>query len=1099
VVELKARLNGPDTVGRSMAVTGSPNMADTENTCGATGSITYQVNANQREAYPELTFDFPNPTAVGTHVEIGGRDPRFGRFDGPYSVEIIAVDDAGNRSENIKKEFLLDTIPPYSSETFPKNYQKINTPLRHASAILVDPHPPKLHTWDQDGYVNFGSGISVTHSGINLFLNTPYGEPDPDIYGDNNKLRGALTYIHRPNSTDPDSPSFDPKDDSYRVLLEFVDKQGTPVTLPVDGSADGIYRLEVIPKDNAGNSVEHAIGGSAGGFNTEGLTEKNRPQELRKDFYFLLDTVAPSLTVDKVDGDDVTELKVSGQNFYLSGKTRDLSSKQGQEALKGGAGIDRVEYEVVFLRQDGSLVPAVPGTETTKAKNNPVLSGRTAKLSPISKSSSDPHVSSTRPMDAATYAEIPLEERTWTISDQLPPFDEILTSSDIGSNYWLKIYSYDQAGNRTERSIRLILRYGTGGGFGRLSPPEQVSPSNNKKMKDIVVNFNWRPVGEAAKYILSISHPDGKTTTHEVMADSDETKDLTHMEILSKEGLYTWWLTSSDSVGNLSDPSFYWNFTMDKTAPVVRSMNWLDLSPEAKGKLTIGQFQMNLNFSEDLSVAPEVTFKPFGQSVPAQRVVTVAMSGSYWSGQVTIPQTADYLWDGLANVEIKNARDSAGNVMQTNKSYDFEIKTGPAYQVGFFQNPVYRSEIIFVIKSSERLLNPPTLFSPECFSFVSRDPIQVTEKAYSAVFRVGDTGMKQAAFKITGSDLLGNPATRTLTFPIESLQESRNTVLQNSFLRVEFPAGSVAGESVAALFPPPETDFSSDSALAKSVGAVSSAAGSEEGFQRVRGLGLLHVNNGNLRSQPRLFLNAVQAPGAYQGFFVEDTGKPQFVEITRDENGDLTGLLPSAGRLSIFEDRVAPVIEKMDDYEVIGSAQGEIRLTVNDTGAGVLASSVTAKIGDCDLNCAEDGENVFVCTHSSQLPAGEHELQLQASDRLLNKTVLKSSVLVVGPIQIKAYAVPNPARSFSSLQYELNKAAKEIELRIFDSSGARIFYTNSSNPAGLTTDRGMNRFSWDLFTQRGNMVANGVYFAELRVTDFELNTDRVRLKIAVIR
>ncbi|MCJ8347523.1 hypothetical protein MJH12_18440, partial [bacterium] len=367
---LKARLNGPDTVGRTMVVTGSPNINDADNTCNVTGATTIRVDKDQRSIFPNLNFDFPNPSGVGENVPEGDVDPRFGQYDGPYFVEVIAVDEAGNFSDPIRKEFLLDTTAPHTEYTFPNNNGKVGGALRHVSAVVVDPHPPRLHVFEQDGHINYGSGISKDHTSIKLFLENAYRDPlDSELFSSENQLRGALRFVHNPNSSDPDLPSYNPNDDSYRVLLEFVDSESAPIELPSDGSADGIYKIEVIPADNAGNTLTDALAGTTG--YQVPSSNPDRILELRQNWFFLYDSVAPNLKVDPIGGKDfVDEIRVNGHNFGLTGKIQDLSAKIA-EPTKGGSGIDRVEYSVLYKTTDGAMVASqiVNGKE----KKNPII------------------------------------------------------------------------------------------------------------------------------------------------------------------------------------------------------------------------------------------------------------------------------------------------------------------------------------------------------------------------------------------------------------------------------------------------------------------------------------------------------------------------------------------------------------------------------------------------------------------------------------------------------------------------------------------------------------------------------------------------------
>ena len=181
--------------------------------------------------------DFENP-APGQYLPPGMIDPRWGKNDGLYVVEIDAVDSADNHSTQTRN-VILDTTAPEIGETFPKKEIKIGAPLRMVDAILKDPQA----TSGADG-----AGIDLHNSFIRLVFEGNDNVEAQDVKG--------VGFIHEPNSTDPTQPDFNPNDKHPKVLFELVDNGGHVTSLPEDGSWDGVYRLEVVAYDQAGNQVQ---------------------------------------------------------------------------------------------------------------------------------------------------------------------------------------------------------------------------------------------------------------------------------------------------------------------------------------------------------------------------------------------------------------------------------------------------------------------------------------------------------------------------------------------------------------------------------------------------------------------------------------------------------------------------------------------------------------------------------------------------------------------------------------------------------------------------------------------------------------------------
>lgn len=1095
-VALKARLNGPDTVARTMVTTESPNAAE-QNSCGNQVEIAIQVNSNQKAVFPDLG-SFPNPNgSAGPNVSPGTRDPRFGQFDGPYEVEVIAHDDAGNISKPIKKEFLLDTTQPYTDSTFPADHGKIMSPLRHISAVLIDPHPPRSHTFDAKGYVNYGSGINVDRSGLKLFLARPYRQAAAETSGfftgtgASLELRSKLTFTHIPNSLDPNKPSFDPKDDKYRVLLEFVNSSGVVVPLPVDGSVDGLYRIESVPVDNAGNSVNPAVEGGSG-WASFGASRVNRPKEVTSFFIFLLDSIPPQLSIDG----SPTELNFNGSKFSLKGKTRDLSARIDAPS-SGGSGIHRVEYELVYLTEDGELVPGTDGTQGKK-KPNPILSGKLAELSEIQDASKDPTTNSTRPMIVESYGELELEERSWSIDGDLPPADEIIGADENTTgkqaNYFLKIKSFDIAGNVTIRTMKVSLSLGV------LPAPVLEAPEFNQNLTRGIVNFEWKPVGNATEYVLSLSKPDSNIETFAVATNGSD--DVRYTKVLSVEGEYEWWVTAKDSVGNFGTTSIKRKFIIDRTKPEIALLNWVDLSPESSGKLTIGQFKLQIQFSEPLGKPPKVSFDTFGSSVGLQIVVTDSFQegSNLWQGIATIPVTATAAWDGVAVVEVSHAQDFAGNEMIANRNNTFEIDTGPAYSIKFFENPVYRSELILLVVPSEILLSPPVLINPQGVSFDSGTMLKIGSRAYSSVVRlVSSVIAKEGSIDISGTDLNGNSASRKVRFPIAAVINKSSSTISSAMLKLDLPAGVFDKESqIVAILPSSEINEESLQGDVNQSLYKTSVSGRPE-LKKLRDLEQIVPSNLELRKQIPVELRLREPLSEKQGVFLESETGLQW--LTGPGASRLEFDLNQFGRLAIYEDLVAPQISLGEDLEdgVIESRNPKLSFKVIDDGAGIELKSLIVRLAGKSLAVEELQEGYYQTSYSGNLARGSHELEIQVSDRLGNLSIQKSSILVAGAIKLAAYSYPNPAKDFANIRYDLNRPAVRVDMKLYDSAGRRVMAMDSDNDINLSGNTGRNVYRMNLETSDGVGLANGVYICQIGVKDAEGRLDKKHLKIVILR
>lgn len=181
--------------------------------------------------------DFENP-APGQYLPPGAVDPRWGRNDGSYEVALDVVDLAGNHSTQ-QRLLVLDTTAPVVGTTFPGSQVTLGAPLRMVDAVIRDPRASSGAD---------GSGVDLTTSSIRLVFQGNDAVPAQDVNG--------AGFVHEPNDSDPTQPGYNPDDHHPKLLFEILDPTGHVQSLPEDGSWDGVYRIELVVYDEAGNQVE---------------------------------------------------------------------------------------------------------------------------------------------------------------------------------------------------------------------------------------------------------------------------------------------------------------------------------------------------------------------------------------------------------------------------------------------------------------------------------------------------------------------------------------------------------------------------------------------------------------------------------------------------------------------------------------------------------------------------------------------------------------------------------------------------------------------------------------------------------------------------
>ncbi|MBW7876657.1 MAG: Ig-like domain repeat protein, partial [Candidatus Cloacimonetes bacterium] len=210
--------------------------------------------------------------------------------DGRYLIESIVFDRAGNRTDSACT-FIYDNCAPSVMSIFPENLSFTARNLRSVSAVLKDCQP----RFD----VEF-SDIDLQKSTIKLFQVSGVGGVETEILS---RLRFETL----------------PDQKAQKLLLEIVTTDGVTTSLPNDGSADGLYRIEVMPMDKSGN--QGAIATST----------------------FTLDTQSPILEIEGL----MDNQSILANNILLKGRVRDNPN---------GSGMQKIEVKVE------SVVGSTPAT-----------------------------------------------------------------------------------------------------------------------------------------------------------------------------------------------------------------------------------------------------------------------------------------------------------------------------------------------------------------------------------------------------------------------------------------------------------------------------------------------------------------------------------------------------------------------------------------------------------------------------------------------------------------------------------------------------------------------------------------------------------------
>ncbi|MBI4870950.1 MAG: hypothetical protein HY814_05230 [Candidatus Riflebacteria bacterium] len=1153
-VEFYSQIGGPNSVPVKFDTDPPQRVAAT--TPGTTATIT--VNGVRKPGQTVAGDQWPNPPTPipADFLAPGELDPRVGANDGQYFTRVIPVDNAGNsgtisttsghRAAHVDFPVYIDNTDPYVERTHPLVDTPISGPLSAMEAVVVDPVA-------SNG--NAGCGIDVNQTAmsvqfeaayqpnrvVNSFLEVPGTFPT--------RLRGRLRYIHIPNNTDPTRPDYLARDDRFRVLVELIDTvTGRVRSLPTDGSMDGIYSIAVNPTDRAGNSLDVSVLQPARLGQYFGLKPANDSTINLAQFFFLYDNIPPKLEIDKgrlagANGKGKTSSEpravgtsgvaqgalIGARPFHIEGWASDLSA-QGQTYGSnvsnhfGGADVDRVEYKLEVVDNQFLPIPAIPPSNGPKegeiipGKNNPVIPLTTAVLDPVQTPANSAIRSTTQPMDGA-FAGTLRERRKFVIDDVLPPDDQILKprTDTEGDFYLFTIRAIDRAGNVTAIQRRVSVD------VNDIKPPALTAPADNLFTKSQVIQFKWGNVSGVKKFRFKLTFPStsGKPVYTRLVEKTDDTDDRKNVVQLSlaDQGLYKWSVASFDQVGNEGVASNEFRLNLDFTPPAIlgnKATVTGDVQPTSRsGVLAIGQFNVRLNFSEPLKVAPWVSWQPASPSTTPIVLTTSSWTGAVFEAQGQIPQDADpKVFDGRASLNVGGVLDLAGNPMtHSNQTIidGFEVDTGPAFQAKFFINPVMPAEMVLVVLASEELQQPPRFTELAGLTQVTNSSFRMSlnPRAYYTTLKLAQTKQAfNAQAVLSGTDLDGNVSRRVVRLSITPLKSTVRTkmIAQDLGVAIDVPAGAVEQDTLAYICPPVDAAAARSMDVPGMAKTGSAHADAPRGLVDLGPLADLQPDGLQFRLPATLTARLEGRPGispSQLGIYQLVSGRWRFVGGRRPDGG-VTGQLTMLAPLRVMADVACPEIVELSpsDDERLETGRPEISARLADLGSGVDPSGITISVDGQPLPFTfDEATGQAVVQLDRDLDPGKHSLEIAVRDRAGNPATPRKLGLVApdhfgfsGPVLAAPNPVRNPSTQFVAPLTQ-PQAASKLVLDVYDAAGRRLRTLDAAGPfVGPRTS-----LDWDLLDDRGQPVSNGVYLFRARVTSLFGSKAQSKGKLAVLR
>jgi hypothetical protein len=652
-------------------------------------------------------------------------------------------------------------------------------------------------------------------------------------------------------------------------------------------------------------------------------------------------------------------------------------------------------------------------------------------------------------------------------NDPSPPFQDwtftLRLNVTRNTNGLITLRAHDRAGNYRDYSYRVRLIANT------FNVPEKSIPVNNSSTSRFFVDFAWSPVDEARGYELEIITPNQNRKTFQVV---DPRTTINLAALAEGEGIYGWNVSALDSQGNLGLKTLNTNFRIDQTPPKITSIQIQDPSPESQGRITQGITRLLFVFSEEMKTSklPRV----FLRSVEPGVVTTIPASILSFQhdrllAQVKLDSPGEESPDlrGFVRVVLEGAHDPAGNKASPVDSglSLFEVQTGPFFDLKFFSNPVDRDALTLAVKgftepggNSLQIPDIPSVILLNASDEqIALNPIRVTDSAFSVSMHLSQARNRDFRLQISGEDRFGNIATRFLFFPLTQIFPEKRAVLSSSRIRLEIPSKSVEQREEFVLAPadtlstPPHPGLS----LVETLPSVPNP------------IKLKRQTSVRVRVEPK---ELAKGP---LGLFVYTPEGWSLVEPGGKSDGEfLYGSSHWIGPMAVFRDQSPPRVQEADS----NSTTNRLSYIVEDEGSGISSLNSYLLAGSRRIAGHWNADQKLLEFSRSQLPPRVDSAQLIVEDRLGNRTEYAISQLGSAPApKLEAWIVPNPVRQSLNLRIRTNYLCEVAEMYVYDARGNRVF-RESWTPSSIEEER-----NWDLISQSGAFIRNGVYFLKLRM------------------
>lgn len=393
-------------------------------------------------------------------------------------------------------------------------------------------------------------------------------------------------------------------------------------------------------------------------------------------------------------------------------------------------------------------------------------------------------------------------------------------------------------------------------------------------------------------------------------------------------------------------------------------------------------------------------------------------------------------------------------------------------KVAIFPNPLFENYLHIIVRTDKEFASEPrvqmTYEGQQGYLTVS--PVNST--TYMTNYTLKTSG--EGYITCSGTNKNGVILTNTLKFSATYYPAGSSGSLLAAYAAVDIPVGAMSNSGLVVVSSNDSTtSYEGLTRLSSNVDLAIPVDKSEKALDVS-----IPVNS------------SIKYDASKAGLYRATTSGQKWVGPVSIANGKAKGNVDVSASLFVAVDDVPPVIEK----ETEARGNGRFAVKLNDSGSGICASSVKVFVDGSKVPATASDNEVVVDTTGMRASAKTFDIEVGDNAGNITRASIRASAGATSLKQITAY--PNPAKNKSVIRATVTGTNEDNaygSVKIYDVSGHKVIEGDLENRGS-----GVYEFNWNLLNKKDKTVANGVYFADVKV-GFEGQSHKKRIKIAVLR